>query len=136
MILIDANVLPELTRPVLELRVAAWLEVNEPALALPAIALAELRYGIARLPDNRRQSGLVRFQQAMCAQFCGRTFSFDERAAERYGGMAAGAERVGRPLNVRDRQIPAIAPMHGRRVATRNVSNFGAAGVAIANPWE
>ena len=52
MILVDTNVLSELTRPTPEPRVIAWLEVNEPALALPTIALAELRYGIARLPDG------------------------------------------------------------------------------------
>ena len=53
MILVDTNVLSELTRPTPEPRVIAWLEVNEPALALPTIALAELRYGIARLPAGR-----------------------------------------------------------------------------------
>ncbi len=34
MILVDTNVLSELTRPMPEPRVVAWLEVNEPALAL------------------------------------------------------------------------------------------------------
>lgn len=61
MILADTNVLSELTRPTPEPRVIAWLQVNEPAIAVPAIALAELRYGIARLPDGRRRSGLLRF---------------------------------------------------------------------------
>ena len=98
MILVDTNVLSELTRPTPEPRVIAWLEVNEPALALPTIALAELRYGIARLPDGRRPSGLLGSWQATCAQFRGRIFSFDERAAQRYGDIAAGAERAGRRL--------------------------------------
>ena len=136
MILVDTNVLSELTRPKPEPRVVAWLEVNEPSLALPAIALAELRYGIARLPDGRRRSGLLRFWQATCAQFRGRIFSFDERAAERYGDVAAGAERAGRRLNIQDGQIAAIALVHGMRVATRNVGHFQPAGVVIVNPWE
>ena len=114
----------------------AWLEVNEPALALPTIALAELRYGIARLPDGRRRSGLLHFWQATCAQFRGRIFSFDERTAKRYGDVAAGAERTGRRLNIQDGQIAAIALVHGMSVATRNVGHFDAAGVAIVNPWE
>lgn len=136
MILVDTNVLSELTRPTPDPRVVAWLEVNEPALALPTIALAELRYGIARLPDGRRRSGLLHFWHATCAQFRGRIFSFDERAAERYGDVAAGAERAGRRLNIQDGQIAAIALVHGMSVATRNVGHFEAAGVAIMNPWE
>ena len=63
MILVDTNVLSELTRPEPATRVVAWLDVNEPALAVPAIALAELRYGIARLPQGRRRSSLLRFWQ-------------------------------------------------------------------------
>ena len=136
MILVDTNVLSELTRRTPEPRVVAWLEVNEPALALPAIALAELRYGIARLPDGRRRSGLLRFWHATCTQFRGRIFSFDERAAERYGEVAASAERAGRRLNIQDGQIAAIALVHAMTVATRNVGDFQAAGVALVNPWE
>jgi hypothetical protein len=135
-ILVDTNVLSELTRPKPEPRVLVWLEVNEPALAVPAIALAELRYGVARLPDDRRRSSLLHFWQATCEQFRGRICSFDERAAERYGDVAAGAERAGRRLNVQDGQIASIALVHGMSVATRNVGDFEAAGVAIVNPWE
>lgn len=136
MILVDTNVLSELTKSTPESRVIAWLEVNEPALAVPAVALAELRYGIARLPDGRRRSGLLRFWQATCTQFRGRIFSFDERAAEQYGDIASAAERAGRRLNIQDGQIAAIALVHGMSVATRNGSHFEATGVAIVNPWE
>ena len=135
MILVDTNVLSELTKPSPEARVVGWLEVNEPALAVPTITLAELRYGIARLPRGRRRSSLLRFWQTTCDQFRGRIFSFDQRAAEQYGDVAAAAEQAGRPLNVQDGQIAAIALVHGMHVATRNVSDFDATGVAIVNPW-
>ncbi len=136
MILVDTNVLSELTRPEPATRVVAWLDVNEPALAVPAIALAELRYGIARLPQGRRRSSLLRFWQTTCDQFRGRIFSFDRRAAEVYGDVAAAAERAGRRLNVQDAQIAATALVHRMPIATRNVSDFEAAGVAIVNPWD
>ena len=122
MILVDTNVLSELTRPTPEPRVISWL--------------AELRYGIARLPDGHRRLGLLNFWRAICLQFRGRIFSFDERAAERYGEVAARAERAGRRLNIQDGQIAAIALVHGMSVATRNVGDFQATGVAIVNPWE
>ena len=135
MILVDTNVLSELTRPTPEAGVVTWLEVNEPTLAVPTITLAELRYGIARLPRGRRRSSLMRFWRTTCDQFRGRIFSFDQRAAERYGDVAAAAERAGRRLNVQDGQIAAIALVHNMPVATRNAGDFEAAGVVIVNPW-
>ena len=136
MILVDTNVLSEVTKPRPEPRVIAWLERNEPSLALPTIALAEPRYGIARLPDGQRRSRLLRFWDAMRSGFRGRIFSFDGRAAEQYGDTAAAAERAGRRLSLQDGQIAAIALVHGMSVATRNVADFEAAGVGIVNPWE
>ena len=56
MILLDTNVLSELTRPTPSVQVVTWLAVNEPSLAVPTIALAEVRYGISRLPQGRRRS--------------------------------------------------------------------------------
>ena len=136
MILVDTNVVSELTRPTPKTRVVTWLEDNEPALAIPTVALAELRYGIARLPAGRRRSSLLRFRETTCDQFRGRICSFDQRAAKMYGDVAAAAERAGRRLNVQDGQIAAIALVHRMRVATRNVRDFEAAGVGIVNPWE
>ena len=136
MILVDTNVLSELTRPQPATRVVEWLEVSEPALAVPAIALAELRYGIARLPKADGDPACCTFWQTTCDQFRGRIFSFDRRAAEVYGDVAAGAERAGRRLNVQDAQIAATALVHRMPIATRNVSDFEAAGVAIVNPWD
>ena len=110
--------------------------MNEPALAAPTVALAELRYGIERLPRGRRRASLQQFWRMTRDRFRGRIFSFDERAAETYGEVAAVAERAGRRLNVQDGQIAAIALAHGMPVATRNTGHFEAAGVAIVNPWE
>ncbi len=136
MILLDTNVLSELTKPKPSPRVVAWLEANEPLLAVPAIALAELRYGIARLPAGRRKSSVLRFWQMTCVRFRGRILSFDERAAEVYGDVAAKAERGGERLNIADGQIAAIAVVHGMRVATRDVGDFEASGVSLVNPWD
>lgn len=135
MILLDTNVLSELTRAVPESKVVEWLEANEALLALPSIALAELRYGIARLPTGRRRASLLAFWSKTRDRFAGRIYSFDERAAEAYGDLAAAAERVGRRVNVADGQIAAIAKVHRMSVATRDEGDFRAAGVPVVNPW-
>ncbi len=136
MILLDTNVLSELTKPRPSPQVVAWLEANEPLLAVPAITLAELRYGIARLPNGQRRSSLFRFWRTTCDRFRGRIFSFDERAAEVYGDVAAQAERNGRRLNIADGQIAAIALVHGMQVATRDTGGFEASGAELINPWD
>ena len=136
MILLDTNVLSEMTRPSPEPRVVTWLEENDQLLALPSVALAELRYGIARLPPGRRQSSLLQFWSATRERFVGRTFAFDARAAEAYGDLAAAAERRGSPIHVADGQIAAIAHVNRMSVATRDVGDFRAAGVRVVDPWE
>jgi predicted nucleic acid-binding protein len=40
------------------------------------------------------------------------------------------------PRGERDALIAATALVHGLAVATRNVADFRATGVAIVNPWE
>ena len=136
MILLDTNVLSELTRQSPEPRVVAWLEQNDQLLALPSVALAELRYGIARLPPGRRRSSLLEFWNATRKRFVGRTFAFDERAAEAYGDIAAAAERNGFRVHVADGQIAAIARVNRMSVATRDVGDFRPTGVRVVNPWE
>ena len=135
MILPDTNVLPELTRTRPAPQVVAWLEENEPRLALPAVTLAESRYGIARLDEGRRKSSLTRLWNMTRERFVGRIYSFDDRAAEACGDMAA-AERTGTPINVADGLIAAIALVHGISIATRDVIDFQATGAPVVNPWD
>ena len=135
MILVDTNVFSELTKPRPSSRVIDWLEEHEPQLALPTIVLAELRYGIARLPDGKRQHGLLNFWQEIRHRFSGMTFSFDVAAAEVYGEMVAMAERKGRTVKVGDGQIAAIALDRKMKVATRDTNDFAPTGVGLINPW-
>lgn len=132
MILLDTNVLSE---PTPSAHVISWLDDNEPILALSAITLAELRYGIARLPDGKRKSSLIRFWDMTRDRFKGRIFAFDERTAEIYGDIVAEAEQQGQRLNVADAQIAAIALAHRMSVATRDTGDFENTGVTIINPW-
>ena len=136
MILLDTNVLSELTRARPAPQVVAWLEENEPRLALPSITLAELRYGIARLAEGRRKTSLDRFWNMTRERFVGRIFPFDDRAAKVYGDIAAAAERAGTPINVADGLIAAIALVHGMSIATRDAGDFHAAGAPLVNPWD
>lgn len=136
MILLDTNVLSELTKPRPAVQVVEWLDENEPRLALPTIAVAELRYGIERLPEGRRKQSLLRFWVETKRRFAGRIFPFDVRAAETYGVIIAAAERRGRTVKVGDGQIAAIALVEKMKVATRDMDDFAPTGIALTNPWD
>jgi toxin FitB len=57
MIVLDTNVLSELTRSKPDEAALAWADsVHGPAVATTAVTVAEMLYGIARLPDGRRKT--------------------------------------------------------------------------------
>ena len=58
-IILDTNVISELMRPSPEPRVLRWLGTQPlEEIATTSINLAEIRYGLARLPDGRRRRDL------------------------------------------------------------------------------
>lgn len=127
--------LSALARPLSAPVVVAWLEDFEPLLTLPTVALVELGFGIARLPEGRRKTSLREFWRAIRGRFAGRTFAFDVRGAEAYGELVASTERRVRTVHVGDGQIAAIATVQEMSVATRDVVDFEPTGVRLINLW-
>ena len=79
MIILDTNVISELTRPVPDSGVISWLD-SLPAeeTAITAITAAELRYGVSRMPDGRRKTELSEAVNALInADFRNRVEPFD-----------------------------------------------------------
>lgn len=137
MIALDANVISELMRDEPERRVEVWID-QYPAssLAVPAVALAELRYGVRRLPAGSRQDRLeVALSSLVSEILLGGVPAFDEAAAEAYAYLLVAAERKGRALPTADAQIAAICLSRGLTLATRNTRDFAGTGVELANPW-
>ena len=137
MILIDTNVVSELMRPTPARAVLDWFGAQDPsALHLSAVSEAELRRGIAILPEGRRRDALRAAVDAMVAEdFAGRVLPFDGAAAIAFAAVFAERQTVGQPISFPDCQIAATARAHSARVATRNVADFGGCGVEVANPW-
>jgi predicted nucleic acid-binding protein len=137
-IVLDTNVISELARKVPDPGVLSWLdslEVSE--VVTTAITAAELRYGVARLPDGHRKRELtVVIRGILTEDFHGRVFSFDERASVRYADIVTGRERIGRPIGVADAQIAAICRDLGAVLATRNAPDFEETGIELINPWK
>jgi toxin FitB len=137
-IVLDTNVISELARHVPDPGVLSWLdslEVSETAMT--AVTAAELRYGVARLPDGHRKRELAVVIRGILAEdFHGRVLPFDERASARYADVVTGRERIGRPIGVADAQIAAICRDLGAMLATRNIPDFEETGIELVDPWK
>jgi predicted nucleic acid-binding protein len=137
MILLDTNVLSELMRSAPSSLVESWMgEQPAASLFISTITEAELRYGLALLPESRRRRHLAAQVEAMLAtDFVGRILPFDSTAASEYARIAAARRFMGRPISQADAQIAAIAASRGAALATRNVDDFVDCGVHIIDPW-
>ncbi len=138
MIILDTNVISEAMQLSPSPAVLAWLAAR-PAFefATTTINVAEVRFGLARLPYGRRRAEReALFNNFVARSFGDRIFGFDGLAADTYGELVAARERRGRPLQGFDGLIAAIAASRGFELATRNVSDFEGCGVPLINPWE
>jgi len=137
MILLDTNVLSEMTKPMPAPAVVSWMNAQPlSTLYLTSITIAEMGSGIRALPEGRRRAELQAALERTRALFSGRILAFDEDAAVAYAGLAATARAAGKGLPTPDGYIAAIAAAHGFMIATRDVAPFLAAGISHINPWE
>ncbi|UWR13592.1 type II toxin-antitoxin system VapC family toxin [Sulfitobacter mediterraneus] len=138
MILLDTNIISEIMRPEPAPSVRNWFARQSPVdMYLSTVTLAEIGYGLHRLPEGRRRDGLMRQADRLFAEdFAGRVFSFDESAAVIYGPLTAKTRQAGWNMAVEDLMIAAIAMAHGAAVATRNLRDFQHTGLTVQNPFE
>jgi predicted nucleic acid-binding protein len=136
-IVLDTNVVSELVRRQPNERVLAWLDAQQATeLHVTAVTVAELGYGVARLPDGARRDALAAAVDAMLDVDLGRrVVPFDHPAAEIYGAIVVGRERSGRPISQADAQIAAICTAQEATLATRNGRDLAGTGVAVVDPW-
>ena len=126
---LDSNIVSELAKPKPDARCLAWLTAHASDCCLTTITLAEILYGIERLPDGKRKRALARKYDFLRQDFGDWILDFDENAASEFGRYVAeyeaarGAQGV-ETADVRDLQIAAIARSRGWTIATRNTSDF------------
>ena len=137
MIVLDTNVVSELMRAEPDAQVVSWLDARQPDLLwLTSINVAELLYGLARLPDGARKRALAPAMASMLEQdFAGRILSFDVEAATVFASLAAERESMGQPVSQADAQIASICLVHQAQLATRNTRHFEGLGLVLLNPW-
>src|SRR5690625_2744973 len=134
MIIIDTNVLSELMKPEPSRQVAGWIRSQE-WTAITAITVAEILYGIARLPEGRRRSTLFSAATALFDDYAENTLGFTADDAPHYAALVTRREQAREPIADIDAQIAAICRRHRAPLATRNVKDFENTGILLINPW-
>ena len=138
MILIDTNVISELWKIEPDPGVLTWIDAQAvETLYLSAITVAELRFGLASLPEGRRRSIYQeRLEQEVLPAFRDRVLPFDLDASQAYAALMARAKAQGKAIGKADGYIAATAAARSLMVATRDLAPFRAAGLTVINPWE
>lgn len=138
MIVLDTNVVSEMLKETAHPGVFAWLDAQPPeSVFTTAITQAEIKYGIAIMPDGKRKSLLLTAATLLFEEdFEGRVLPFDSTAADAYAAIAAQRRAAGQPIGEADAQIAAITQSRGGQVATRNVGDFANCGIDVINPWD
>lgn len=136
MIIVDTNVVSELMRAEPSPSVLGWVSAQEPReLRITAITVAEILYGIERLPTGKRKAALRGAAVDIFSRFAAEVLPFDAAAAAVYPEIVDLRDRQGLPISGYDAQIAAICRTHDARLATSNEKDFAGVGVDLINPW-
>ena len=135
--LLDTNAISELIRPRPDRGLVDWLAgVDEDQVFLSVVTLAELRYGIARLPVGRRKRRLQEWlQRDLMERFEGRILPVDEDIALVWGDVTAECAAAGHPIQAMDALIAATARVYALELITRDDGDFEAVRITARNPW-
>ncbi|MBK6706532.1 MAG: type II toxin-antitoxin system VapC family toxin [Sphingomonadales bacterium] len=136
MILLDTNVISELMRNRPEPKVVRWFETVAGECAISTPALAEIAFGVEKLPQGKRRLALDEQLSEWRMFFADRTLAFTGLSATIYGGVMADALKQGHNMGVIDGLIAAIAIEQEATLATRNTKDFKSASIELINPWE
>ena len=110
--------------------------IAQGSLYTTAVTVAEIRYGIARLPEGRRRETLHQAANEIFAAFPRQVLPFDLAAANAYADVVTFREGLGTPIDGFDAQIAAICRSQASTLATRNTKGFANTGIAIVDPWQ
>jgi predicted nucleic acid-binding protein len=136
-ILLDTNVVSAMMSPIFDPVIDAFTARHSiKDLYLPSIALAEIRFGIKRLPAGKRQTQIAQNLESFLALgFAARLLNFGADCAEGYATARAARQKAGRPVSAEDAFIGGMALAYGATLATRNTADFEGYGLTLIDPW-
>jgi len=108
----------------------------EDSTFLTLIIFAELQHGIEPMPFGAKRERLKSWLEAdLLLRFAGRILPMGNLAAAAWGGLMAGAEKLGRPMSEMDGWIAAVATVRKLSIVTRDTSDFSGFKGDLLDPW-
>lgn len=135
--LLDTNVISEWTKPQPDIHVIEWLaSVDEDRVFLSVITLAEIRYGIERMPAGARKNSLSAWlENDLPQRFEGRVLIVDAAVADACGRIMHSKSRRGKTPTVPDSLLAATAQVHQLTLVSRSIRDFEGLDLTLLNPW-
>jgi len=136
-LLLDTNVLSEVTKPRPDEGVLTWLHgLDEDRTFISIVSIAEIRRGVALMDSGRKRDALDEWlAHDLPQRFENRIILVEVPFALAWGDLMALAKRSGRGLASIDGLIAATAFAHNFTLATRNTKDFEGFGIDIIDPW-
>lgn len=136
-LLLDTNVLSEVTKPRPDESVLMWLHgLDEDRTFISIVSIAEIRRGVVLMDAGRKRDALDEWLTYDLPQrFESRILPVEGPVALAWGDLMALAKRSGRGLASMDGLIAATAVAHQLTLATRNTKDFEGFGIDIIDPW-
>jgi predicted nucleic acid-binding protein len=135
--LLDTNIISETIRPAAQAACLEWLAAHEAECVISTVTVAELRYGVERLPEGKRKRNLAKKLDYLHQEYRERVLVFDENAAAEWGRyMAKLEDKYGQgvleQIDYPDIQNAAIALAYGLKIVTYNERDFPT--ISTVNP--
>jgi len=132
--LLDTCVLSEGSKAEFNPSVAAWFEgTPDDERFASVLSLAEIQYGIFRMPQGRRRTQLgIWYENELLPLVEGRLIYFGEAEAMEWALLRS----IYPNMRYVDGQIAATAIAHNFTLVTRNVKDFAFEGSSVINPWD
>jgi toxin FitB len=135
--LLDTNILSELRRPKPEHKVLAFIASQSLAnLYVSTVTLAEIRFGIERLPDVTRRMEISEWlSHRVRPLFEERVLPVSEDIIFKWRLLVEEGRKIGHTFSQPDLFIAATALHHGLTVVSRDVTDYAKTRVPVVNPW-
>jgi predicted nucleic acid-binding protein len=135
--LLDTNILSELRRPKPEPKVVAFVEAQPlEQLYVSVVTLAEIRFGIERVPDATRRAELNDWLALKVRpMFEQRTLPVTEDVMFKWRLLVEEGRKIGHTFSQPDLIIAATALLHGLTVASRDTAGYANTRASVFNPW-
>ncbi|OBQ94810.1 MAG: type II toxin-antitoxin system VapC family toxin [Mesorhizobium sp.] len=136
-LLLDTNVLSEVTRPAPDVGVLKWLDgLDEDRSFISVVSIAEIRRGVSLMDEGRKREALAEWlARDLPQRFEQRVLPVDEAVALAWGDLMGIAKRRGHGLSSMDGLIAATAIAKQLTLATRNSKDFEGFAIELFDPW-